>query len=128
MSALDLAHVDFCIKNVAHLGLAQQKAFDAPSDRLVAYVLLDGEGVLGGNHALFKAELLVGAVVAAKEREYSVNHGPHFVNLVVLAHGLVHLIDQVQEAPESNRAVVIHDFPESKGGGVPLASSSHTSA
>ena len=83
------AHVDFCIENVACLGLAQQEALDAPSDRLVAHVLLDGEAVLGGNHALDETELLAGAVVAAKEREHSVEHGPDFVNLVELVHGLV---------------------------------------
>ena len=94
----DPARVDFCVEDVARLGLAQQEALDAPSDRLVAYVLLDGEAVLGGNHALVEAELLAGAVVAAKEREHSVEYGPDFVNLVGLVHGLVHLIDQVQEA------------------------------
>ena len=31
--------------------------------------------VLGGNHALVEAELLAGAVVVAKEREHSVEHG-----------------------------------------------------
>ena len=64
------------------------------------------------NHALVDAELLAGAVVAVKEREYSVEHGPDFVNLVGLVHGLVRLIDQVQEAPEGNEAVAFHDFPE----------------
>ena len=29
-----MARVDFCIENVARLGLAQQEALDAPSDRL----------------------------------------------------------------------------------------------
>ena len=82
VAVLDPALVDFCVENVARLGLAQQEALDDPSDRLVAYVLLDGEAVLGGNHALVEAELLVGAVVAAKEREHSVEHGPDFVNLV----------------------------------------------
>ena len=67
---------------------------------LVAYVLLDVEAVLGGNHALVEAELLAGAAVATKEREHSFEHGPDFVNLVGLVHGLVRLIDQVQEAPE----------------------------
>ena len=81
----------------------------------VAYVLLDGEAVLGGNHALVEAELLAGAVVAAKEREHSVEHGPDFVNLVRLVHGLVRLIDQVQEAPEGDEAVAFHDFPETGG-------------
>ena len=114
MAVLHLAGVDFCIENVAHLGLAQQEAVDAPSDRLVAYVLLDG-AVLGGNHALVEAELLAGAVVAAKEREHYVEHGPDFVNLVRLVHGLVCLIDQVQEAPEGNEAVAFHDFPETVG-------------
>ena len=52
MAVPDLARVNFCLENVAHLDLAQQEALDAPSDRLVAYVLLDGEAVLGGNHAL----------------------------------------------------------------------------
>ena len=56
-------------------------------------LLLDGEAVLGGNHALVEAELLAGAVVAAKEREHSVEHGPDFVYLVGLVHGLVRLID-----------------------------------
>ena len=70
------------IENVACL--TQQEALDAPSDRLVAYVLLDGEAVLGGNHALVEAQLLVGAVVAVKEREHSVEHGPDLVNLVRL--------------------------------------------
>ena len=64
MAVLDPARVDFCVENVARLGLAQQEALDAPSDRLVAYVLLDGEAVLGGNHALIEAELLAGAVVS----------------------------------------------------------------
>ena len=104
MAVLDLDGVDFCIENVARLGLAQQEALDAPSDQLVAYVLLDGEAVLGGNHALIEAELLVGAVVVAKEREHSVEHGPDFVNLVGLVHGRVRLIDQVQEAPEGDEA------------------------
>ena len=72
MAVPDPACVDFCVENVARLGLAQQEALDAPSDRLVAYVLLDGEAVFGGNHALVQAELLAGAVVAAEEREHSV--------------------------------------------------------
>ena len=42
-----------------------------------------------------EAELLVWAIVAVKEREHSVEHGPHFVNLVRLDHSLIHLIDQV---------------------------------
>ena len=107
--------VDFCVEDVACLGLAQQEALDAPSDGLVAYVLLDGDVVLGGNDALVEAELLAGAVVAAKEREHSVEHGPDFVNLVGLVHGLVRLIDQVQEAPEGDEAVAFHDFPETGG-------------
>ena len=49
MTVLDPARVDFCVENVARLGLAQQEALDAPSDRLVAYVLLDGELVLDGS-------------------------------------------------------------------------------
>ena len=73
------------------------------------------EVVLGGNHALVEAELLVGAVVVAKEREHSVEHGPDFVNLVGLVHGLLRLIDQVQEAPEGDEAVAFHDFPETGG-------------
>ena len=81
MAVLDPACVDFCVENVARLGLAQQEALDATSDRLVECVLLDGEAVLAGNHALVEAELLAGAVVAAKEREYSVEHGPDFVYL-----------------------------------------------
>ena len=115
MAVPDPAHVDFSIENVARLGHTQQEALDAPSDRLVAYVLLDGEAVLGGNHALVEAELLAGAVVAAKEREHSVKHGPDFVNLVGLVHGLVRLIDQVQKAPEGDEAVTFHDFPETGG-------------
>ena len=95
--------------------LAQQEALDALSDRLVGYVLLDGEVVLGGNHALVEAELLAGAVVAAKETEHFVEHGPDFVNLIGLVHGLVHLIDKVQEAPERDEAVTFHDFPETGG-------------
>ena len=71
---------------------------------------LDGEAVLGGNRALVKAELLVGAVVAAKEKEHSVEHGPDFVNLVGLVHGLVRLIDQVQKPQRA-----FHDFPETGG-------------
>ena len=89
----DPARVDFCVENVACLGLAQQEALDALSDWLVAYVLLDGEAVLGGSHALVEAELLAGAVVAAKAREHSVEHGPDFVNLVELVHSLIRLID-----------------------------------
>ena len=111
----ETARVDFCVENVARLGLAQQEALDAPSDRLVAYVLLDGEAVLGVNHALVEAELLAGAAAVAKEREHSVEHGPDFVNLVGLVHGLVRLIDQVQEAPEGDEAVSFHAFPETGG-------------
>ena len=88
MAALDPACVDFCVENVARLGLAQQEALDAPSVRLVTYVLLDGEAVFGGNHALVEAELLAGAVVVAKESEHSVKHGPDFVNLVGLSTAL----------------------------------------
>ena len=115
MAVPDLARVDFCIEDVARLGIAQQVALDAPTDRLVAYVLLDGEAVLGGNHALIESELLAGAVVVAKEREHSVEHGPDFVILVGLVHGLDRLIDQVQEAPEGDEAVAFHDFPETGG-------------
>ena len=115
MAVLDPAGVDFCVENGACLGLTQQEALDAPSDRLIAYVLLHGAALLGGNHALVKAELLVGAVVAAKEREHSVEHGPHFVNLVGLVYGLICLIDQVQETPEGDEVVTFHDFPESGG-------------
>ena len=112
MAVPDPAHVDFCVENVARLGLTHQEALDAPSDWLVAYVLLDGEAVLRGNHALVEAGLLAWAVIAAKEREHSVEHGPDFVNLVGLVHGLVRLVDQVQEAPEGDEAVAFHDFPE----------------
>ena len=64
MAVLDMACVDFCVENVAYLGLAQQKALDAPCDWLVAYVLLDGKVVLGGNHAL-----IVGGGCSSSERE-----------------------------------------------------------
>ena len=94
---------------------SQSRKLDAPSDQLVAYLLLDGEPVLGGNHALVEAELLAGAVVVAKEREHSVEHEPDFVNLVRLVHSLVRLIDQVQEAPEGDEAVPFHDFPKTGG-------------
>ena len=83
MVVFDPAHIFFCVENIARLGLSQRKSLDAQSDRLVVYVLLAREVVLGGNHALVEAELLAGAVVAAKEREHSVEHGPHFVNLVL---------------------------------------------
>ena len=62
-----------------------------------------------------EAELLAGAVVVKEEREHSVEHGLHFVNLVGLAHGLVCLINQVQQAPEGNEAVKFHGFPETEG-------------
>ena len=55
------------------------------------------------------------AVVAAKEKKHSFEHGTHFVNLVELVHGLFCLIDQVQEAPEGDEAVMLHDFPETRG-------------
>ena len=115
MAVIDPPCFDFCVENVACLGLAQQEALDAPSDRLVAYVLLNGEAILGGYHALVEAELLAGAVVAAKEMEHSVKHAPCFVNLVGLVHGLFCLIYQVQEAPEGDGAVVFHDFYEFLG-------------
>ena len=100
--------VDFCVEDVACLGLAQQEGLNVPSYRLVvAYVLLDGKAVLGGNHALVEAEFLVGAVVAAKEREHSVELGPYFVNLVSSVHSLVCLIDQVQESPEGDETVAL---------------------
>ena len=104
-----------CVENIALLGLAQQEALDAPSDWFVAYVLLDGEVVLRGNHALDEAELLTGAVIAAKERKHFVEHGPDFVNLVGLVYGLVRLVDQVQQTPEGDEAVTFHDFPETWG-------------
>ena len=44
-----------------------------------------------------------------KEREHSVEH------LVGRVHILVHLIDQVQEAPEGEEAVAFYDFPETGG-------------
>ena len=56
--------------------------------------------------------MLAGAVITAKEREHSVEHGPDFVNLVKLVHGLVRLIDQVQETPEGDETVAFHDFLE----------------
>ena len=113
MAALDQASLDFRVKYVACLGLA----LDAPSLGLIAYVLLDNKGVLDENHALVEAELLVGAVVVRKEMEHSVEHTSHFVNLVALVHSLICLIDQVQEAPEGNEAVALHDFPEARGVG-----------
>ena len=57
VAVLDPARVDFCVENVARLGLGQQEALDAPSDRFVTYVLLDGEAVLGGNNTLIEPEL-----------------------------------------------------------------------
>ena len=68
VAVLDPAHVDFCIENVACLGLAQLEALDVPSDRLAAYVLLDGEEVLGGNHALVEA-VVAGGGCSSGERE-----------------------------------------------------------
>ena len=50
---------------------------------------------MGTYRGAYCSELLVAAVVEAKEREYSVEHGPLFVNLVTLVHGLVSLVDQV---------------------------------
>ena len=64
---------------------------------------------------LVGAELLEGIVAGAKEREHSVEHGPRFVNLVGLVHGLILLIYQVQETLEVDEAIVFHDFPESGG-------------
>ena len=90
---------------IACLGLKQQEAL----------VLLVSEIVLGQNHAFVKAELLAGAVVAAKEGEHSVKHGPHFVNLVRLVYGIICLIDQVQEASEGDVAAPPHDFPKNQG-------------
>ena len=54
------AGADFCIEDVSCLGIPQQEALDVPSDRLVLYVLLDGEAVLGGNHALVKGWVVAG--------------------------------------------------------------------
>ena len=70
------------------------------------YVLLDDKVVCGGDHAFIEAEFFVGAVVAAKEREHSVEHGPHFVNLVGLVHSI---ICQMQEAAKGNEAIALHD-------------------
>ena len=61
-----------------------------------------------------------GTVVAGKEREHSVEHRPHFINLVGLVHGLVCLIHQVQETPQFDEAVMFHDFPESGDAGLGL--------
>ena len=103
MAVLDPACVDFCIENVARLDLTQQEALDAHLTSLSHHALIE---------AAFEAALLAVAIVVAKEREHSVEHLPDFVNLVRLVHGLVRLIDQVQEAPECNEAVAFHDFPE----------------
>ena len=115
MAVLYPAGVDFCVEYVACLGVAQQEALDASTDRLVTYVLLDFTAILGENRALVEGELFPGAEIAAKEREHSVEYGPNFVNLVGLVNSLVCLIDQVQEAPEGDEAVVLHDFPETGG-------------
>ena len=40
-----------------------------------------------------EAELMTGAVVVPKEREHSVKHGIHFVNLVRHVHGFIFLND-----------------------------------
>ena len=106
MLVVDPARVDFCIKNVARFGLTQQ---DAISDRLVVYVLLDGDAVLGGSRVVGEG------CSRGQEREHSVEHVPRFVNLVGLVHDLNFLIDQVQETLEGNEAIVFHDFPESGG-------------
>ena len=58
---------------------------------------------------------MLGAVVAAKQREHSVEHWPHFVNLVGLIHSLVCLIDQVQEVQDVDEVVKLHDFPKTRG-------------
>ena len=79
------------------------------------YVLLDGEAVLGRNHAIIEADLFAGGVEAAKERKHSVEHGPYFVNLVGLFHRLIRLIEQGQEPPEGDEAVAFHDFPAAGG-------------
>ena len=115
MAVLDPPDVDSCVEYVALLGLAQQEALDVSSDQLVTYVLLDGQTVLGWNHALFEAEVLVGAVVVMKEMKHSVEYRPHFVNLVRLVNGLINLIDQVQEAQQGDEAVSFHEFPETGG-------------
>ena len=52
--------VDISIEDEACLGIAQQEALDAQTDRLVLYVLLDVKAVLGQKHALVSAELLAG--------------------------------------------------------------------
>ena len=115
MEVLCPAYVDFCVKYVACLGLTKQETLDVTSDQLFAYLLLDGKVGFGG-----EAELLAGAVVAAKERENFIQHGSHFVNLVGLVHGLICLIDQVQEVPEGDEAVTFHDFPETGGHSIKL--------
>ena len=86
VAVLDPAGVDFCVEYVVCLGLAKQEALDAPSDRLVAYVMLDAGRFSVG---VIEVELLVEAVVAAKEREHSVEHGHHFENLVRLVHSIL---------------------------------------
>ena len=44
------------------------EALDAPSDWLVVYVLLNAKVIVGRYNALIEDELLVGAVIAVKER------------------------------------------------------------
>ena len=79
------------------------------------YVLFDLRGSFWWDYALIEAKLLTGTVVVVKKREHSVEHGPHFVNLIRLVHSFVCLINHVQEAPEGNEAIAFHDFPETGG-------------
>ena len=113
MAVPDPARVDFCVEDVAHLGLAQQEALDAPSVRLVRYVLLDGEAVLCGNHPLIEAELLIYQVQEAPEGNEAVTFhdssetggvrdevvaGPLPVALIpVLDNALLHLRPKAEE-------------------------------
>ena len=86
--------------------------------------MLNGEVVLGGNHALVEAELLAGVVVAAKERERYVEHRPRIVNLVRLFQVLICLIDQVLGDEvimlQGNEVVTLHDVLETKAGPLPV--------
>ena len=51
---------------------------------VVLAALHDGD-VSWWKHPILKAALLAGDVLSPKEREYSVEHRPHFVNLVQLS-------------------------------------------
>ena len=68
VSVLYLVGVGFCIEDVSFLDSHSRKLFMPHLTGLLNMYCLTAQAVLGGNHALFEAELLAGALEVLKEK------------------------------------------------------------